>query len=224
MKDTRFIELVNLYIDRQITAEETAELEAQIQANAKHRQIYQQYCRMHRATTQVFDSFRTSADAPALPAVREAGSIARFQSSRRSPVRWYYAAAGVAAAACMAVVVAQHRRSAAHSEVIAANDVPAQAAIPAPEIQVAATPETPAAVTMAEQQLAALLAAKRQEEIRAFALNQQKVTKPISLFEDGESLSDGALLTVDGKVFFSRKKQPVTQDETTEFTAFQYQR
>jgi hypothetical protein len=37
MKDNRFIELLNLYIDRQITAEETAELESEIQ-NSPQRQ------------------------------------------------------------------------------------------------------------------------------------------------------------------------------------------
>ena len=42
MKDTRFIELVNLYVDRQISAEETAELETEIQANPRRRQVYQE--------------------------------------------------------------------------------------------------------------------------------------------------------------------------------------
>ena len=35
MKDTRFIELVNLYVDRQISSAETAELEAEIQASPR---------------------------------------------------------------------------------------------------------------------------------------------------------------------------------------------
>ncbi len=61
MNDNRFIELVNLYIDRQISAAETAELEAEIQGNPRRRAIYKQYCQMHRATTLVYESFRAQA-------------------------------------------------------------------------------------------------------------------------------------------------------------------
>ena len=50
MKESRFIELVNLYVDRQISTAETAELEAEIQVSPRHRKIYQQYCHMQRAT------------------------------------------------------------------------------------------------------------------------------------------------------------------------------
>ena len=42
MKDNRFIELLNLYIDRQITVAETAELEAEIQQNPKRQAVYRQ--------------------------------------------------------------------------------------------------------------------------------------------------------------------------------------
>ena len=64
MKDNRFIELVNLYIDRQITAAETAELEAEMQSNPQRRAVYRQYCRLHSATKQVYHSFRADAHGP----------------------------------------------------------------------------------------------------------------------------------------------------------------
>ena len=60
MKENRFIELLNLYIDRQITATETAELEAELQSNPKRQAVYRQYCQIHTATKQVYASFRAS--------------------------------------------------------------------------------------------------------------------------------------------------------------------
>lgn len=221
MKDNRFIELVNLYIDRQISAEETAELEAEILTNAKHRQIYQQYCRMHRATSMVFENFRSNAEAAQAGGSRPDASIACFENNRRrNRVRWSWATAGLAAAACLGVVlIQQQRQTDAQTETVAAARpamVPTVALPVGPAVtETTLAPSTPA---LAEQQYAALLAAKRQEEIRAFALSQQKVAKPLSLFEDGESL------TLDGKNLFPLGKRPTQAEETGEFTAFQFQR
>ena len=61
MKDNRFIELLNLYVDRQISPAETAELEAEIQSSPRRQKIYREYCQMHRATKLVYESFRHSA-------------------------------------------------------------------------------------------------------------------------------------------------------------------
>ena len=82
MKDHRFIELVNLYVDRQITATETAELEAEMQGNPRRRAIYRQYCQLHSATKQVYDSFRANAaELPTLQTVR-AGRSRRWSTAR----------------------------------------------------------------------------------------------------------------------------------------------
>ena len=62
MKESKFIELLNLYIDRQISPEEAARLEEEILHNPRHRRIYQQYCRMHRACTLVLENIRAQAD------------------------------------------------------------------------------------------------------------------------------------------------------------------
>ena len=62
MKDHRFIELLNLYIDRQITVDETAELEAEIQGSPQRQAVYRQYCQIHAATKVVYESFRAGAD------------------------------------------------------------------------------------------------------------------------------------------------------------------
>jgi hypothetical protein len=105
VKESKFIELLNLYIDRQISPEEAALLEEEILHNPRHRRIYQQYCRMHRACTLVLENIRAQADQGA--GVEEvAGRVVGFAPRARRPV-WGYYAAGLAAAACMALVAVQ---------------------------------------------------------------------------------------------------------------------
>ena len=103
MKESRFIELLNLYIDQQIPPEDAARLEEEILANPRRRRTYEQYCRMHRACTLVFASARTD---PAATETRRAAGVVDFEpASRRS--LWKYLAAGSAAAACLAFVAVQ---------------------------------------------------------------------------------------------------------------------
>ena len=61
MNDSRFIELLNLYVDQQITAAEATELEAELQENAERRRTYHQYCRKQKACTQLFEQERQAA-------------------------------------------------------------------------------------------------------------------------------------------------------------------
>ena len=96
MKESRFIELLNLYIDQQITPEEAAQLEEDILANPRHRRTYQQYCRMHRACTLVFANAESD---------RADGVVPFEPAARRSA--WKYYATGLAAAACVGFVAVQ---------------------------------------------------------------------------------------------------------------------
>jgi hypothetical protein len=75
MKESKFIELLNLYIDHQISQEEAGVLEEEILRNPQRRQTYHQYCRMQRACTLVLDQFK----APAGAAGQRAGEICRFE-------------------------------------------------------------------------------------------------------------------------------------------------
>lgn len=61
MKDARFIELLNLYIDQELSAEEVGELELEIARNPARRRTYEQYCRMHRGCALLFESSRSQA-------------------------------------------------------------------------------------------------------------------------------------------------------------------
>ena len=53
MKDSEFIELLNLYLDHEISAADAARLEAEVQTHAAHRAMYQNYCRMQKACKMV---------------------------------------------------------------------------------------------------------------------------------------------------------------------------
>jgi len=99
MKESKFIELLNLYIDRQISPEESALLEEEILQNPRHRETYRRYCRMHRACTIVLE--RYEAQNALADAERKVVSLA---APRR--LKWGYYAAGLAAA-CMALVAMQ---------------------------------------------------------------------------------------------------------------------
>jgi hypothetical protein len=229
MKDNRFIDLVNLYIDRQITAAETAELEAEIQSNPRRRAIYRQYCQMHRATTLVYESFR--ADAPETQGTVAAGggTIARFERERR--FHWGYYAGGIAAAACLALVFVQlNSRKAAEAGLLAKSE-------PLPAVVVAAVPpravvapvvvaEPPAGLVSlrnqaaTEQDYAALLAVLRQEEQRAFGNGPIQPGQLPSLFDDGVFESRQVMPVTNPRVYQSRR----SPGQQAEFTAFQFQR
>jgi anti-sigma factor RsiW len=229
MKDHRFIELINLYIDRQISAAETAELEAEIQDNPRRRSVYRQYCKMHRATTLVYDSFRAQAPGQAAtePAVPSTVELFENRRGRRSRLTFY--AGGLAAAACFALVFVRlnsERASdrnilaatASHPAVPVATTQPAVLPIAAPTPQPVAIAVGPVSLRNAtEPDYAALLAALRQEEQRN---GQVQSGRQLSLFEDGVFESPQALPATNQRTFRSRQ----TPAQQAEFTAFQFQR
>jgi anti-sigma factor RsiW len=102
MKDSKFIELLNLYVDHQISEADAALLEAEIQKQPERRQIYRQYCQMQKACVMLADNFRTEA-----PAV---GKSVAFAPARRRFAPTAYAMAAVAAAACIALVMTNRTR------------------------------------------------------------------------------------------------------------------
>lgn len=231
MKDTRFTELVNLYIDRQISPDEQAELELEIQSNPRRRQVYLQYCRMHRATKLVYESFRAQTEQPGQPA-RQPATIAHIQGRiRQRRLRWAYAASGLAAAACVAFVVMRSNltdASSASPDLAAAKTTPAAPAVavvaqPAPVP--AARQEAPRPVELANAALtprdyASILASLRQEEQSLLSLqNNSGAPRLNSLFDDGVFDERTALQNRSNNP--QNRKNPRLQ---TEFTAFQFQR
>lgn len=97
MKDSKFIELLNLYVDHQISPADAALLEAEIQQKPERRQIYRQYCQMQKACVTLAENFRS--EAPAGEKV-----IEMSPAPRRMAIATY-AMGFAAAAACIALVV-----------------------------------------------------------------------------------------------------------------------
>ena len=96
MNDREFIELLNLYVDPEISAEDALKLEAAVLADPKRREIYDQYCRMQKACTMLsMEMAETGAD--------EASTLVTFPEQRR----WNFVplAAGLAAAAAVVLAV-----------------------------------------------------------------------------------------------------------------------
>lgn len=81
MNDREFIELLNLYIDHEISPEDAVRLEAEVMGRPDRREVYNQYCRMQKACSMLTGHFADSPDATA----REA-SGSRWASVPRWPV------------------------------------------------------------------------------------------------------------------------------------------
>lgn len=231
MKDNRFIELVNLYIDRQISAAETAELEAEIQASPQRRAVYRQYCQLHSATKQVYESFRTSAEPQA---GAPAGRVVTGAFARRPRSNWIHYAGGLAAAVCLTVVLVRYNAgsSPATGDLAQTATTPAvQAVTGTPPAPVAAEPRSVAGAPVAtlvslkdnlsaEPDYAAMLAALRREEQRAFASGEIQPSRLPSLFDDGV-FEARQFVPANNQRTFRGKQAPAQQ---AEFTAFQFQR
>ncbi len=101
MTNTEFIELLNLYLDHELSAADAARLEAEVIANPAHRRTYEQYCRMQNACKALAADF--VAEAPAASTER----ILAFESgvSRRSPAGLFAVGSLAAAAACAAFLL-----------------------------------------------------------------------------------------------------------------------
>jgi anti-sigma factor RsiW len=221
MRDSRFIELVNLYIDRQITAEETAELEAEMQDNPRRRAVYRQYCQLHSATKQVYDRFRANAADPQAAAPAGQARIAAFEGRPRS--NWIHYVGGLVAAACLAMVFVRYNSSSPPPADLQAGAEPKPAAQVA-TVSVVAAP-APSLIslrspTAVQPDYTALLATLRQDESRSFSSTENQSNPLPSLFDDGVFEVRPAR-PANGQRIFRGKQTPAP---AAEFTAFQFQR
>ena len=135
MKDSEFKELLNLYLDHEISADDAARLEAEVQGNPARRRLYRDYCRMQKACKVLAQDFASEGDAPADPKV--IAFPATGSANRRTG--WYVGATVAAAAACVALVFVSQR--AQHHE--NAPSFAVQPTQPAPQ-SVAVVPTAPA--------------------------------------------------------------------------------
>ena len=103
MNESKFIELLNLYVDHQISPADAALLETEVRSNPERRRVYRQYCQMQKACTELAASFRSQA-----PATEP--KLAEFKPRRRASGAAVLATGLLAAAACVAVVLGVRSR------------------------------------------------------------------------------------------------------------------
>lgn len=167
MNEIRFIELLNLYVDQQLTAAEATELESEIQRNTSRRRTYEQYCRMQKACTLLFEQDRQAAPSTSKlsRALADADrKVIAFPEPRRVWFQRGLYATGVAAmAACLALVFFRATPVAPHN--LASEPVKAE---PAAVVTAVAKVETAAPATEAVQTVAIPPADPKIREMRKF--------------------------------------------------------
>lgn len=153
MNDKRFIELINLFVDHEISAAESAELEREIMGNPARRRVYQQYCKINKASVVLAGKFQAGS---ALAESKFANSARNMDTLvSRGVVRkaksfswaWISGLGMAAAAACVAFVLVRHDASSGAAP-LSSPVVAQQAPVPqAPAPQVKAKAIAPIAAT-----------------------------------------------------------------------------
>jgi hypothetical protein len=134
MKESKFLELLNLYVDHQISPAEAAQLEAEVKSNPERRRVYREYCGMQKACSVLAENFRTAAPTGD-------PKIVEFKS-RRFPVGAVAYVTGLVAVAAGVAVVFTLRSRPTEPETISAPIAQQVVKAPAPAVAVA-TPSRP---------------------------------------------------------------------------------
>ncbi len=135
MKDSEFIELLNLYLDHEISAADAARLEAEVLNHPSRRRVYQDYCRMQKACKVLAQDFVEEAT----PAPR---NVVAFEGARRaSRAGWIAFGSFAAAAACVAVAFVAFNRATPANPAKVSNGIVREEKVTIPANQVAANTE-----------------------------------------------------------------------------------
>ncbi|OAM87103.1 hypothetical protein OH491_00915 [Termitidicoccus mucosus] len=108
MKEKRFIELLNLYVDHQLAPSETVELETELKSNQARYRTYLQYAHMQKACSILFETERCNAPSASILARAMAKADRRIEHPAGARTVWprgLFAFGGLAVAACVAVVL-----------------------------------------------------------------------------------------------------------------------
>jgi len=108
ISDKKFIELLNLYLDHEISADEVRVLEAEILSNPARHTLYRQYCAMHKGCLELARTFAPQSEMTAAQSASLAPKVARdLEASLASRTKFGWGAwvGGLGlAAACGALV------------------------------------------------------------------------------------------------------------------------
>jgi len=224
MNDREFIELLNLYVDKEISPEDALRLEAEVAAGPERRKVYDQYCRIQRACCELAEQMAESA----------ADRPASFGAELRAPLPWRMAPfmVGLAAAACIAAFVGLRDRGATAAKGSAGVAVEPAAARP---VQVAAEPASaPEPMTAVFSTRPAAGQPERAGARALFAMDEPSSQMPqLSWIEDIHMAP--VLGAADSQFLFSQKpdlKATISNgaqnghdsQQPSEMTAFRFQR
>jgi hypothetical protein len=107
MKDSEFIELLNLYLDHEISSAESARLEAEVTRSPERRRLYRQYCRMQKACVELAE--RSREEAP----TQDVLAAAFTPRSAWAGMAGLWTTGLMAAAAGIAIIAISHRSAVA---------------------------------------------------------------------------------------------------------------
>ncbi|MCS6242875.1 MAG: hypothetical protein H2172_03310 [Opitutus sp.] len=236
MNDRRFTELLNLYLDHQITAAEAAELEAAVHSSPARRRTYEEYCALQRACSQLGSNAR--ACAPIAPRfARSVQDVERKITAPRRAHRWYPLQLGglatLAMAAGFALVIILNQAPQSDPASVARN--PALAAVQsAPVLVAAGSPRQPEVVvvtpfTVHPSLVAIGLAAAQNADDSQVAGPDREALEWMqrvdqlprsTLVLDEQAFTARTMVPVDTHVF----KRPHSLQNSAEFTGFQLSR
>ncbi len=131
MNDQEFIELLNLYVDREIGTQDAMRLEAEVASDPRRRRIYDQYCRIQKACTKLSEEF---------PVEHPDSNIVAFPRTRQWRLGPVFA--GLAAAAACGVLLFGVRNHGVDASPGAVAADPAPARTVADTVDLTATPES----------------------------------------------------------------------------------
>ncbi len=141
MNDSEFIDLLNLYLDHEISAIDAARLEAEVQRDPERQKIYRQYCRMQKACKLLTADFKPGM-APATSGKVVAFNHQAAAAAPRHNTGGYYTVGAVAAAAACVAIIFIGRGRQASTETETATVVGAPVPQVAPAALVAATTDS----------------------------------------------------------------------------------
>jgi hypothetical protein len=124
MNDSEFIELLNLYVDREISAQDALRLESEVTTSPRRREVYDQYCRMQKACTML------SEEQFNVPVMANDSNVVQFPA--HSSWQFGQIALGIAAAAVCAVGIITYKLHVADQYLPAQDAVVAVAKAAAP--------------------------------------------------------------------------------------------
>lgn len=231
MNDRRFIELLNLYLDHEISPAEAAELETEVMRNPARRREYDRYCRLQRGCCLLGERERSVAphSHAFVRSLRDAER--KIAAPRRAAWNPAYAGAWAASAmaACVAIVVVVNR-SAPRTAPDVVRNTAEPSVQPTPAVVAAVLPVSSSPSIELHPSLAAtgfgVIRSVREAEIAANdreALEwMQRVDSLQSkhMIVDDQAFESPAGLQQEARVFRGRH----AIQGGAEFTAFQFQR